>query len=380
MKIYYIANARMPNEKAHGIQLAKMCEALIGEGIELELILPRRENTITETIESFYGLKKSISVTKLPVLEFPRHSKLGFNLASFTFALAYFFYLASKRLRGEHGIIYTIDLDKFSFVLIPLLGLPSFIEMHSTKEPNWSYRFFLKRARGIFAIRKRVKDDLVQKFNLDPERLAVAPNGIDIPMFDLKISKKDARVKLNLPVDARVAMYIGKFFEWKGLGVLLDLAKRLRDKTVIYLVGGTLKGLSLLVGTSNLPPNIICFGERSYKEMPLWLKAADVLLLLGTKSNDYSYTQTSPMKLFEYMTARRPIVASRTPANEEVISESEVFFYEPDNAEDLANQIKRLLENPELGNPVINRAFDKALKYSWENRAEAVLNFIKSNL
>ena len=42
MKIYYVANARMPTEKAHGIQIAKMCEALIEAGAKVELIVPRR--------------------------------------------------------------------------------------------------------------------------------------------------------------------------------------------------------------------------------------------------------------------------------------------------------------------------------------------------
>src|SRR3989344_4789036 len=55
MKIYYIANARMPSEKAYGIQLAKMCEAFIEQGIEVELCIPR-------TLRSHISLKEFYSL------------------------------------------------------------------------------------------------------------------------------------------------------------------------------------------------------------------------------------------------------------------------------------------------------------------------------
>ena len=41
-KLIYIANARIPTEKAHGIQIMKMCEAFAGLGVDVEIIVPKR--------------------------------------------------------------------------------------------------------------------------------------------------------------------------------------------------------------------------------------------------------------------------------------------------------------------------------------------------
>ena len=57
----YITNVRMPAEKAHGIQIAKMCEAFSDCGVDLELIVPRRRNVIKEDPYDFYGIKRKMT-------------------------------------------------------------------------------------------------------------------------------------------------------------------------------------------------------------------------------------------------------------------------------------------------------------------------------
>jgi len=53
MKIIYIANIRIPTEKAHGIQIVKMCEAFSNQKLKVELVLPWRFNKIKEDIFNF---------------------------------------------------------------------------------------------------------------------------------------------------------------------------------------------------------------------------------------------------------------------------------------------------------------------------------------
>jgi len=57
LKITYIANARFPTGKAHGIQIAKMCEAFTTLGVELELVVPKRARHDSSDIKIFYNLK-----------------------------------------------------------------------------------------------------------------------------------------------------------------------------------------------------------------------------------------------------------------------------------------------------------------------------------
>lgn len=376
LKMYYIANARMPTERAHGIQLAKMCEAFIEEGIDLELVAPGRR-TSTQTVQDFYGLRVGIPVKKLPVIDWYSFGRWGFIIGSCSFILSYFFYFLWKRIRGERGIIYTTDIDQFSFFLIPFLGMPYVVEMHDAKKKNFRFSFFLSRACGIVAINSIIKQALCEVFGLDMKRIVVHPNGIDRESFRAFPTKFEARSTLGLPQESVIALYVGKFYAWKGMEVLCDAAALSQD-ILFFLVGGTIQEFETTTGRRDVPSNIIAVGQRDFKEIPKWLAAADVTVLLGTKQNDYSFLHTSPMKLFEYMAAGKPIIASNTPANREIISEQEAYFYEPDNASDLAAKIQYVSRNPEEARIKTIQAADKVMCFSWQRRTEEILEFIYS--
>ena len=86
MKILYIANIRLPTEKAHGIQIMKMCEAFADIGHKVELIVPWRFNFIKIEPFEYYGVKKNFKITKLPSLDLVWLGRIGFWAQSFTFA------------------------------------------------------------------------------------------------------------------------------------------------------------------------------------------------------------------------------------------------------------------------------------------------------
>lgn len=374
-KIYYIANARMPTERAHGIQLIKMCEAFLEEGVDLELIAPKRKTT-AESIKKFYGLKRDIPIKKIPVVDLYCWGRLGLLISSFSFIIISFIYLFLKRILGERdAVIYTVDLDQFSFFLIPFTGVPYFVEIHEERKNKLLNYFFLKRASGIITINQLIKDRLIKKFNLSPSKIIVHPNGIDLQSFSANTSKEEVRKKLNLPSDKKLIVYTGKFHKWKGLEIFPPLARKL-DNVLIYLVGGSADELEKFIDNEIAPDNLVCMGHEDYKKIPLWLAAADVLVVLGTRRDEYSYYYTSPMKIFEYMAAGRPIVASNTPAIRQIVSENEVSFYEPDNTLNLAETITRVLENQRETNAKIEKAHQNVKNFSWEKRTKSILQFI----
>ena len=158
-KIYYIANARMPTEKAHGIQLAKMCEAFVEQGIDLELVVPRRRTTCA-SLKDFYGLRTDVPIKKISVIDWYVSGRMGFFVSSVSFALGYFFYLLGKRLRGEKFIIYMTDIDQFSFFLIPFLRVPYFCEIHDAKKKRLPFVLLFNNACGIITINAIIKKEL----------------------------------------------------------------------------------------------------------------------------------------------------------------------------------------------------------------------------
>src|SRR3989344_1389433 len=110
MRLYYVANFYMPFEKAYGIQLAKMCEAVVEEGVDLTLVLPNRGPQ--ESLRTFYGLRVDIPTLWLPTLVLEKYEWFGYVCMSLSFSISYTLFLWYRLLRSEQFAVYTIDADR----------------------------------------------------------------------------------------------------------------------------------------------------------------------------------------------------------------------------------------------------------------------------
>ncbi len=374
-KLYYVANARMPNEKAHGIQIAKMCEAFVAHGIDLTLIVPRRQ-TQKQSLKDFYGLSHDVPRVLVPTLDLYRAGPLGFALGSFFFIVFVECLLWYKKMRGERFTVYTIDMDSFSYAPLPLVG-KTFTEMHTPKTPSWVQRFFFVRATGVVATNGLIRQRLIDDYHLPETKVISAPNGVDLSSFALEVTRREAREKLSLPQDTKIVLYVGRFYQWKGLDIVLPACEKLPPGVQCYIVGGTKESFMQVTGATAIPHNLVFMGERPVGEIPLWLRASDALLLLGTNKNEDSSRYTSPMKLFEYMASKTPIVASATPAVTDVLSPSEAYLFEPDDADSLAQAVADAL----VGSDTPERAAHAQAKVrtlTWEMRARRIITFMQS--
>jgi glycosyltransferase involved in cell wall biosynthesis len=144
-----------------------------------------------------------------------------------------------------------------------------------------------------------------------------------------------------------------------------------------YVVGGSAEQFREVTGVSHVPDNLHIVGECKSKDVPHWLLAADVLLILGTKKNEQSFRYTAPMKVYEYMASERPIVASGTPALRSIIGDGEALFYEPDNAGDLAAQVRAVVGRSRDTGAMIVSAARAAREHSWQKRAARILSHME---
>lgn len=376
MKLYYVANARMPTEKAHGIQIAKMCEAFIEAGVDVTLVVPHRA-TDNRSIREYYDLRVEVPLVHLSALDWYGRGRFGYAIASLSFMCSCLIFLSRKKRKGERFALYTVDLDTFSSAALTLLQVPIFSEMHDAKRANIAERMFFKKVRGIIAINKIIVEELQNNFPRSRARYLVESNGVDLTTFS-KVEKSEARTRLGLPQDISIVLYAGRFFEWKGLEIL-PKAAALIPEIRFQIVGGGEEDFKKMV-KEPLPTNFFFAGSRPFNEMPLWCAAADALLVLGTKRDKQSYQYTSPMKLFEYLTTGRPIIASGTPAIREIVSENEVLFYDPDNAQDLARVAEYVIEHKTELVLRTEAAKRLAATSSWRARAERIVRFIEKNM
>ncbi len=375
MKIYYIANARMPTEKAHGIQIAKMCEAFIEAGADLSLVAPRRV-TDARSVREYYGLRVNIPIIYLPTIDWYTGGRIGYFISSLSFMISYSLFILHKKISGEKFVLYTVDTDSYSSSALAFLGLPLFSEMHGAKPRTLAQRILFKNARGIIAINKIIVKELQENFPRSRARYIVEPNGVDLSKF-AHINKQDAREKLDLPLDDKIVLYAGRFFEWKGLEIL-PISASITSQIRWQVVGGSEEDFKRLI-KEPLPSNMFFSGSRPHTEMPLWLASADALLVLGTIRDTQSYRYTSPMKLFEYLAVGRPIVASKTPAISEIVTEEHVFFYTPDDVQDLSRVVQNAITDGEETAKKVESSKLLAENSSWRARAERIVQFIEEN-
>lgn len=366
----------MPTERAYGIQVVKMCEAFAKNGINVILLYPRRGNDIKDSLFSYYGIEECFRVKELFSIDLLKYRFLGafsFWLGAASFYFSVFLYILFK-LR-DFELVYSRDF--YTAAILGIFRKKVIFELHNL--PRWRsvfFKNFLRKNNGIIAITDGLKKTLTD-IGITGDKILVLPDGVDLENFDTAISQESARKKLALPLDKKLVLYTGHFYEWKGIDILFQAARNFQNALFVF-VGGKeedVKNLNFRFSTLKLE-NVLLVGHRPHKEIPLWLKAADVLVLPNSGQSEISKLYTSPLKMFEYMASGRPIVASNLPSLREILNDKNAVFFEPDNPQDLADVIKKILENRNLGDRISKQALEDVKKYSWDKRAEKAIAFI----
>ena len=365
-KIIYIANARIPTEKAHGLAIMKMCEAFARDGVDVELVVPRRNNPIKDDPFEYYGVEKNFRIQKLPVIDLMfLLGKLGFFLETCTYAISATAYCLLSSADAFYG------RDEISLGLISLFKKNVVWEAHTAKK-RWLASGLLKMCKFLVVISGGLKEYYVS-LGVSESKIFVAPSGVDIEKFSIAVSKEDARAATGLPKDKKIVLYTGHLYSWKGVDVLAKTATQLGSDIVTVFVGGTEKDLADFSRKYGEHPNIMIVGQKTHGDIPLFLKAADVLVIPNSAHEKISRLYTSPMKLFEYMASGTPMVVSDLPSVREILDDSIAYFFKPDDDESLKEAINKALVSEKNANALT----DRVKEYSWDTRATKIIELLK---
>ncbi|OGZ24848.1 MAG: hypothetical protein A2896_01635 [Candidatus Nealsonbacteria bacterium RIFCSPLOWO2_01_FULL_43_32] len=287
-----------------------------------------------------------------------------------TITFLFFVLLAMPFKKAD--LVYT--RDKF-FLPLSFFKKNFIFEAHTFPGHYLLYSLFLKRLKGIVAITQKLKESFIKR-GIAPDKILVAPDGVDLDEFDIKESQDECRIKLGFLRDKKIVLYSGHLYGWKGAQTLAEASPYLPENAEVYFVGGTKEDVEKFkIKNEKLKINVV--GHRPHSEIPFWLKSADVLVLPNSGQDEISQYWTSPMKLFEYMAAGRPIVASGLPSIREILNEENAVLVAPDNPQALAQGIKETLQNSEFSDKISNRAFQDVQQYTWQKRVEKILKGLR---
>jgi len=379
MNVIYVANTRLPTEMAHGLQIMKMCEAFARNGLELELVVPVRFSISKlggKDPFKYYNVDKNFKIKRIFCFDLTPLNKFLGPISFLIQTLSFSFFSSAYLFFKKTGIIYS--RDRFSLFFISFFKKNIFYEVHRIHK--FLFKFILKKAVKIIVISEGIKNSLTKK-GISKDKILVAKDSIDLKDFNINFNKSYCREKLNLPTDKKLILYTGHLYKWKGVETLAESSKFLDNNIKIVIVGGIawyLDNFKNFVKRKNLK-NIIILGHQDYSKIPYFLKAADCLVLTGTKKSDVSQYQTSPMKMFEYMASSQPIVASDLSSFREVLNEDNALLVKSDDPEMMALGIKKVLNDTGLAKKISEQAYKDVQNYTWGNRAKKILEFIAKN-
>jgi GT2 family glycosyltransferase len=213
-------------------------------------------------------------------------------------------------------------------------------------------------------------DRLYQQVRAQRQDALLCPNGVDYEFIRATIESNNGPPEdLNdLVAQGRpIIGYYGALAKWFDYDLLRKAARK-RPNYQFVLIGPSYDG-SLERSRVEGVENVHWLGPRKYLDIPNYLKYFDVATI-PFQLNEITHS-TSPLKLFEYMSGRKPIVTTPMRESEKypvvLLARDELEF------------VQRLDQALELVNdPGYLRALDQlAQENTWDLRAQAILEALK---
>lgn len=366
MKVLYATSIKYPSRLANRIQILETSKAfaahlssnfvLGADNVDKEVLM--KDSTLAPLGEQIQNFKSS----KSPVLAWKYINFIRKNKITHV-------YSREERLIMMIWIYNLFFRQKICFVY----------EMHNFPEvPGFVIKKVINISQLVVTITSHIKKDLVDNRLADQDKVIVQSDAVDVAKFDLKMDKSSARNKTGIEMspDHKIIMYTGSldyYHSWKGVDVLAEAALLDGDTKNHYVfVGGRPEEAELFQKKYN-SNNIKIVGYVAHDKVPIYLQAADVLVLPNKAGEKISEYYTSPMKMFEYMASRRPIVASDLPSVREIVGDDDAKLVEPNSPKDLLDGIHEVLDSQSRTVDKIENAYDKATRNSWDKRASAIL-------
>lgn len=368
IKIIYILNQRFPTEKAYGFQVAKMCEAFANIGINLELVVPFRVNS-KKDIFKYYPIKNNFKFTKIfspDFYWFQPLDKFAFWLKNIISAI----FLGIYAVRSRAELIYSRDelpLYLLSFISDKKLVFEAHTFSNNRKK---FYSRFKNKSIKIVAITGGIKSEFIN-YGYDPKNILVSHDGVDLDEFKNLMNSDEIKRNTGLPGNKPIILYAGQLYRHKGADVLAEAADYFREADFVFL-GGRPEDLVVFKKKFGGFDNIFILGPRNRHEVLSFMSVADVLVLPNREESGH----TSPLKLFEYMAAGKPIIASNISSIREILNKDNALIVKAAEPKLLAEAIKLLLSDQNLAETISNRAKEDIKKYTWQSRAETIRYFL----
>ncbi len=244
----------------------------------------------------------------------------------------------------------------------------------------------LKKCKHVIAMTEFVKNELVEKYRIDGEKISVVYDGVDAKKFTPHLRKKYSKLireKHGIEKDDKILLFVGNPFSRKGLHYLISSLRYVSQKEnnfKLLILGKSLEGdpieKYLKLAEKHKVKDKIIYGGFS-REVHKYFSASDVFVFP-------TLYEPFGLVILEAMASGLPVITSSTRycgAAELIEDHKEGILLEnPRNPIEISEKILYLLENRNMLKKIGRNAHKKAKKYTWKRTAEGFLRVFEGVL
>jgi len=368
-ELLYLSASVIPSASANSVHVMKMCDAFQRAGVRTTLLSRSGDVGNTGKEKQFYGTTTDFTLKSYPTI----------NVRGISFLTSLLYSRDLVATSNDRTIYYGRDIP--SLLLCTMLGKNVVYESHGLPEKKLLklMESALLKSRSILGVvyisqALKVLYDESMKGNV---RDLVLHDSADLPPnWEDKIPLEGNEIFK--------AVYVGALFSGRGLDLIFLLAERLPD-VGFHLFGGSNADLEREKNNAKKRQlkNVYFYGYVYPRDTYKCRNSGDFLLMPYKKNvmtiNNASETSRymSPLKLFEYMASKKPIISSDHNVLQEVLTDNRnALLCDPDKVDEWEEAIIKMKNSKSLCERLAKQAFsDFEAQYTWDKRAASILSF-----
>jgi glycosyltransferase involved in cell wall biosynthesis len=240
-------------------------------------------------------------------------------------------------------------------------------------------RFLSRKAESIICESNYVKRDIIKFLKIDNNKIKVIPAPPPISFSNFKVSEEKEKIfkgKYSLPDE--YLYYPASFWPHKNHIKLIKAFKivsNLHPELSLVLSGAKHKNFPNVMNTIKdlkLQDRVLYTGYVDYDDLPYLYKLSKMLVMP-------SLFESISIPVYEAFALGIPVCCSNVVALPEQVGDSGLLF-DPNNENDIADKIIKLLDDESLRTKIVNSGFNKIKAYSHINYNEKLVHLINSIL
>jgi len=225
--------------------------------------------------------------------------------------------------------------------------------------------------KALVVISKALAEEYSKTYRSLKDKIIIAPDAAPEWQQVKRKEKPDSKFRV---------VYVGGLYPGKGIEILVELAPKCPWAEIIVVGGSESEISSWQERSPQATRNIIFAGRQPHANVYKYMISADVLVApFQHHVQGYGDTRDlapwmSPLKIFEYMAACRPMIVSNLPVIREVLEHKHnALLVDPEDVESWVHAIEHIRNNPKIAIAMADRAHSEYLKcYTWSSRTKNI--------